>query len=235
MTEVVQNRHGGYLSKFMGDGVFVFFGAPVSFDDHAGRALQSALECQAQLKEFNEVLKAEWGTSEGLVSRIGVATGEVMVGNCGSTDKFDYTAIGPTVNLASRLEGANKSFGTRILVDEATWKGAFPAGPGAADGVVARCMGKILVVGENEPAVVWNPLGRRGEVPAPIEKAADDFTAAVRLYADRDFAAAAELLEACLKAVPGDAAAELFLDLCRKNIALPPGPDWDGIVQLTHK
>ena len=227
MTEVIQNRQGGYLSKFMGDGIFVFFGAPIFQDDHAVRAVSSALDCQATLRAFNEELKAE--LPEGLVSRIGIATGDVMVGNCGSTDKFDYTAIGPTVNLASRLETANKFFGTNTLVDDATWKQAAP------DSVVARCLGKILVVGENEPVTVWNPLGWRKDLSPDVAQSAEEFTRAIALYVARDFAAAAEILEKCHQAAPGDKAAGVYLDLCRGFAAQPPEAEWDGTVRLTEK
>ncbi|HUT59143.1 MAG TPA: adenylate/guanylate cyclase domain-containing protein [Phycisphaerae bacterium] len=229
MTDVIQNRNGGYLNKFLGDGLFVFFGAPVFQDDHAARAVRAALDCQAELNRFNEELGRELGGQGSLRCRIGVATGEVMVGNCGSSERMDYTAIGDTVNLASRLEGANKSFGTRILVDGQTWE-LF-----GGDGVVARSMGKVLVVGKAEPVAVWNPLGRRGEVAEATEKAAADFTAAVALFIKRRFGEAAEQFEALLRASPDDQAAQLYLDLCRQYAADAPGPDWDGAIQLTQK
>jgi class 3 adenylate cyclase/CHASE2 domain-containing sensor protein len=228
MTEVIQSRHGGYLNKFMGDGMFVFFGAPVLQDDHAARAVRSAAECLAELEGLNRQLAADLKMDARLACRIGVATGEVMVGNCGSTGKFDYTAIGDTVNLASRLEGANKFFGTRALVSAATW------GDGV-EGIVARPLGGILVVGKAEPVAVWNILGRERDLPAETVAAAGDFARGVGFYASRDFAAAAGAFQKCLAALPHDQAAELYLGICRRLAADPPPADWKAAIRLTEK
>jgi CHASE2 domain-containing sensor protein/class 3 adenylate cyclase len=228
MTEIIRNRQGGTMNKFMGDGIFAFFGAPIFQDDHAARAVRAAVDYVAELKVLNPRLAGEFHEPVNLFCRIGIATGEVMVGNYGSSDKFDYTAIGDTVNLASRLEGANKSFGTHILVDEATWKQAGDLG------VVARCLGRVRVVGKNESVAVWNPLGWRKDLSPEAAEAAEGFTRATELYARREFPAAAELVEEYLKVVPGDKAAEMYVDLCRNAVAAP-GDEWDGTLRLTQK
>ena len=229
MTEVIQNRCGGYLNKFLGDGIFAFFGAPVPDEDHRDRAIRAALDCQREVCLLNEALAEETGTSAVLRCRIGVTTGEVMVGNCGSTQRMDYTAIGDSVNLASRLESANKFFGTRILILDQTLAAA------SADGLVARPLGKVIVAGKNEPVEVWDVLAGAEEAPDEFQKSFADFARAVELMTDRKFAAVAELLEAVLKVVPDDRPAQIYLQRCKDYLAAPPARDWDGSLRLTEK
>ena len=124
VTDAVQTRGGGYINKFLGDGIFAFFGAPVLQDDHAARALTAAVEYQRRVAALNDALRGDGTGDVSLAVRIGIATGEAMVGNCGSSTRMDYTAIGDCVNLASRLEASNKFFGTRILVAEEAWRAA---------------------------------------------------------------------------------------------------------------
>ncbi|KKK76702.1 hypothetical protein LCGC14_2860970, partial [marine sediment metagenome] len=126
VCEIIQVRHGGTLSKFEGDGVFAFFGAPIAQPDHAARAIRAALDCQAFVAGFDRQLRADGllPTEAELSVRVGVTTGEVLVGNMGSTQRVAYTAIGDSVNLAARLETANKFFGTHILVNEQAWREA---------------------------------------------------------------------------------------------------------------
>ena len=229
MTEVIQTRHGGYLNKFLGDGIFVFFGAPVFQDDHAARSVQAAVDCQDEVARINRELAEESQHAPRLRSRIGIATGEVMVGNCGSTQRMDYTAIGDTVNLASRLESANKFFGTGILVSDQTWQAA------GAEGILARPLGQVLVVGKTEPVQVWNVLARSGESDAAMEAACVEFARGMEQFAAGKFAESAEAFQAALKLSPDDGPAKVYLDLCRAYLASPPAGDWDGVVQLTEK
>jgi adenylate cyclase len=234
MTALVQNRCGGYLNKFLGDGLFVLFGAPVQENDHARRALEAALLCQDAVADFNAELASELGGAVELSARAGVATGEVVVGNCGSSERFDYTAVGDEVNLASRLEGANKFFGTKLLAAESTWLAS-----GLQEKVLARPMGKILLVGIDEPVSVWNPLAMRDALGADkrtaMEQACSQFARAVELFAARKFATAEELFLASGKIFCDDRACQVFAGLCRDYIAKAPAPDWNAAVRLTEK
>ena len=229
MTAVIQDRHGGYLNKFLGDGIFAFFGAPVPQDDHPRRALAAALDCRQELLALNEQLAAEAPGAAALDCRIGITTGEVMVGNCGSTQRMDYTAIGDTVNLASRLEGANKFFGTRILAAEESLPRRHD------DEFFARPLGRILVVGKNEPVSVWNLLCRAEQAPAEQVQAAADFAHALDLFFHQEFSQAARTFQAILDRLGEDKPAQIYLDLCRQYEADPPPADWNGAVKLTEK
>jgi len=229
MTDVIQTRHGGYLNKFLGDGILALFGAPVFLTDYAARGVRAALDCHLELATLNAEIAAEYGENLALSCRIGVATGEVMVGNCGSTDRMDYTAIGDTVNLASRLESANKFFKTATLVDGETW------GRAGLANVLARPMGKIVVVGRNEPVPILAPISLIDETDKKTRKLVSDFTAALAMFEARDFPAAADALEAILADCPGDVPAKIYLDLARQYLASPPPDDWAGQLVLTEK
>ncbi len=228
-ADVIQDRCGGYLNKFLGDGIFAFFGAPVLQSDHARRAIEAGVECQAEIIDLNRTLAAEGGRDIRLSVRIGITTGEAMVGNCGSTQRMDYTAIGDCVNLASRLEQANKFFGTRILVDENAWRAA-----DLAD-VPARLLGKVLVAGLTEPVNVWEVLAAADGVTPELSKALGDFAQAVELLAERKFGQAAEMFQRLQELMPDDKPTQLYLEACRQYVAQPPDEDWPGhVFDVSH-
>ena len=243
MTEVIQNRSGGYLNKFLGDGLFVFFGAPVFQDDHARRAIRCALDCQQAVAEFNRELASEGAFKLGDVDaslaaaghavevamRIGISSGKVMVGNCGSSQRMDYTAIGPAVNLASRLESANKFFGTRILAADSTWR------LGGGEDLLARPLGKVVVVGMEEPVLVWHVETRADAAEPELRQAFSLFAEAVGLFTEGKFAGAAHAFRTVLEALPGDRPSEVLLELCRGYQANPPRNGWDGLIRLAEK
>ena len=143
----------GTLDKYEGDAIIAFWNAPIEQDDHAARAVRAALESQRRLAERRPSLEHRAGAP--MRMRIGINTGPVVVGNMGSADRFDYTVLGDAANLASRLEGANKAFGTEIMVAESTWQQALASDPS----LKARPIGRITVVGRAEPVQVFEPLG----------------------------------------------------------------------------
>jgi len=229
MTDVIQNRRGGYLNKFLGDGLFVFFGAPVFQEDHAARALLAAVDCQEEVRLLSGQLVEELGDHVRLTCRIGISTGEVMVGNCGSSQRMDYTAIGDPVNLASRLEAANKFFGTRILVSDEAYR------RGRDDSLLARPLGPVTVVGKVEPVAVWHLAGAGEQADAKLKDAFAAFAEAISLFAGSRFAEAASLFEDVRRMLPDDRPTEIFLELSRNYQANPPADDWDGSLRLTEK
>jgi adenylate cyclase len=214
MTEEVE-RAGGMVDKYIGDAIVALFGAPLKAPDHAGRAVAAALACRARLALLNQSLGR---LKDPLRQRIGLNSGPALIGNIGSDRRFNYTAMGDTVNLAARLEGANKVFGTDILVSEST--------AAAAPDVAWRELDSIRVVGRAAPVAVLTPIFP-GE-----EKLAEAYAAALAAFRARDFARTIELASpfaALDKASAGLVKrAEAFL----KN---PPPADWQPVNELTEK
>jgi adenylate cyclase len=229
MSEVIQDRWGGYVNKFLGDGLLVLFGAPVVQADHARRAVYAAAECLTQVRQLGKTLADEIPAAGRIGCRIGITTGEAMVGNCGSSSRLDYTAIGDVVNLASRLEGANKFFRTAAMVDEATWQA------GGNDGLVVRRLGTIRVIGRTQPVAVREIIGKAADVEPQRVEALREFEAALELYEQRQFARAAEILAAVADSMPADGPSRVYLDLARRFASEPPGDDWQPVVELTEK
>lgn len=212
-------EEGGTVDKFIGDAIVAFWNAPVSQADHALRAVHAAVRCQRRLAERADEFKAR---AQGLpvVMRIGLNSGEVVVGNMGSRQRFNYTMLGDAANLASRLEGANKPFGTHLMVAESTWRQLNDAVPG-------REIGLVRVVGRATPVRVFEPLGLPGE-KAPPEMVL--YAKALQCVRERQWADAYELFAD----VGNDPLAEKYASQC---LALRDGrlPDWDGVWNLTEK
>ncbi len=222
MTDAVQNRQGGYLNKFFGDGIFAFFGAPVFQEDHPARAVRAAVDCQNEVRLFNEELAREMDQQVHVSVRVGISTGEAMVGNCGSTQRMDYTAIGDCVNLSSRLEEANKFFGTHILVTDESWRGV------DGDDLLARPLGQIIVTGQSDPVAIWDVISRRDEASQQQQDAIVEFTRAVEDFSRQDFRAGRERFQGVQKILPDDAPTRIYLELCEECITRPAAIDEPG-------
>ncbi len=195
MTEIVLAEEGT-LDKYLGDAIVAFWNAPLDQKDHATRAVRTALRCQRRLAEMRPELGRD------VRMRIGVHTGVATVGNFGSRHRFDYTVLGDAPNLASRLEGANKHFGTGLLVSEATWVAVQRTFTG-------RALGRLRVLGRSAPVRVYEPMALEGE-PAPPLLAA--FEEARCRCETADWTGAAQALAACAD----DPAARVWLDRVRE-------------------
>lgn len=226
MTDVVV-EHGGIIDKYLGDALMAEFGVPVPLDDHAVRACRAALRMRDELARLREGWKRR-GMPQ-LHARIGVNTGRVLVGNLGSFRMMDYTCMGDHVNLASRLEGVNKEYGTQILVSEFTWKLVEPH-------FVGREVDRVRVVGRDEPVAVHELVATR-EAGVDEQKAAllSGFADALALCRDRQFGAALAAFEALHARFPDDGPTAVYLERSRRNAILPPPLDWDGVYQLATK
>jgi len=213
VTDIVQTRCDGYLNKFLGDGLFVLFGVPIALENHPSRAVDAALMCQTAVAELNDALASEMSDNVKLNVRIGIHGGQAMFGNCGSTEREDYTAIGDCVNLSARLESANKFFGTKIIVSEHTW------GLCNRNDLLVRPLGKAFITGVRNSLNLVEVVGPVDEINESHRKAAPHFAEAMELISNRKFAAArTELLEFD-KLRPGDQTAKIYLDICQQCIA----------------
>jgi len=231
MSEPVRCNNG-IIDKYIGDGIMAFWGPPFTgTDDHSGPACLAALDQLAGLAGFRAELPEITGLRRGFPEvdiRIGIATGDVVVGNIGSEQTRNYTVIGDTVNLASRLEAANKTYGTRALVSEGTNRFA-------ADLVETREIDQILVVGKTEPQRIFELLGRKGEVSGERLALRDAFGAALAAYRRKNWGEARAGFEGCLEIVPGDGPSTALLRRIAQFCTTAPGLDWDGVWSLTEK
>jgi adenylate cyclase len=207
--------NAGTIDKFVGDGILALYNAPHEVADHAAHACQASLEAVYRLDR----LRTRW-IAEGrpvFDIRIGLNTGEALVGNIGTPDRFAYTAVGDAVNLASRLEGLNKVYGTRILASAAVRAAAGP-------GFEWRCLDRVAVLGRSESTLVCELLGYRGSVPAGVLAARDRYEAALDAYLAQRFAEARQAFAAAAALMPADRAAPLMARRAAMLQQLAPPP-----------
>ncbi len=225
MTRTLMH-HQGTVDKFIGDAVMAFWGAPKPQDSHALLACQAALRCQQAL----DVLAADWA-QQGIPpfpTRIGLCTGEALVGNMGYAERMSYTALGDVVNLASRLEGLNKFYGTRILIGESTHAQVRSV-------MATRCLGIVAVKGKTRGVRIYELVADRNEATADVLGFLQTFDAGMEAYLARDFGAAADHFRSCLAQRAEDPPARLMLDTCHKLISQPPADDWTGVITMHEK
>jgi adenylate cyclase len=225
MTETVLESKGT-LDKYIGDAIMAFWGAPMPRPDHALTACRVALENQARLAVLRRQLEAEGFPP--VRTRIGLNSGPASVGNMGTARRFSYTALGDTVNLASRLEGANKAYGTYILISETTRAGA-------GDGIEVRELDVIKVKGKTKPVRVYELLGLKGATDPRLLEKSGRFASALALFRARRWAEAAGAFEGVKEDFSNDHAAELYILRCKELSASPPPDGWDGSFALTEK
>ena len=226
MTEVIL-AYGGIIDKYEGDAIMAEFGAPLPLPDHAVRACFAALDMQEKLAGLRKRW-AEEGKPE-LYMRIGIGTGRMVLGNMGSKEIFDYTVVGDSVNAASRLEGANKEYGTWILISEATYLAA-------KEHIVARELDLIRVKGKREPVKAYELLGRREDgIPEDLVPVLEHFHEGLRLYRERRWKEAMERFKEALKLRPDDGPSLTFLKRCERFLTNPPPEEWDGVYELETK
>jgi adenylate cyclase len=218
-------EHGGTVDKFIGDGIMAFWGAPADDPAHALHACQAALAYQARLGELREE-GVEWARR--IHARIGLSTGDALVGNIGSTERWNYTAMGDTVNLAARLEGLNKLYGTRCLLAESTLLAA-------ADQIVARPIDLVAVKGKTQPTRVYEPLALAASATSDVRRIAELFEQGLAAYLARDFLGAMRSFSKAHALRPDDRAAELLLARCKAYEAAPPDEQWTGVYVAKEK
>jgi len=227
LVPVIRDHHNGLVNKFLGDGIMFFFNAPKQDLKHAADAVATVLDMHAKIAEFN-VRLAERDLPP-ISMRAGICTGEMIVGDAGGAGAADYTVLGDSVNLASRLEAANKYTGTRTMMTKRTVE---LLGDGQ---FLVRAVGKIKVVGKDEAVEVFEPLALTKDA-TELDRAIATLTGEmVEKYARRRFeecAAVASRLEAL--AGPGKLTA-MYQSLCDRHLQSVPAEDFDGRIVLTEK
>jgi class 3 adenylate cyclase len=232
--------HDGTIDKFEGDAIMAFWGAPMIMPDHARAAVLACIDMQKKIAELRETfvredrlvelreLWEEQGRGEFLRVRMGVNTGEMVVGNLGSHSRVDYTVMGDAVNLASRLEGAGKAYGITTMVSEETLRAA-------GDVCEVRPLDSIRVVGKDEPVRVFEVLGRKGEVDKDKLNVVEIYQQGYQMYAERKWDEAIAHFESGLEIDPGDGPCNVFIERCRDLKLAPPAEDWDAVHNLDSK
>jgi len=217
---------GAYIDKYIGDAIIAVFGAPKTLPNHALAACQAAIDTQRLLAKRNETLAVTHGRTLGL--RIGINTGEMIVGNMGSARKKNYTVIGDAVNLASRLEGANKEFGTSILISEETARRV-------RDQLIVRPLTALRVKGKNVAIPVSELVGVHGSTAPETVSFLEAYGAGHELYTTRRFAEAAAALQRAATFSPQDRMTRRLLAESQRLALQPPPADWQPILSLETK
>ena len=232
MTDMILSRRGT-IDKYMGDCIMAFWNAPLDDEDHARHACNSALAMMEALEPINESIKAEAEAEERLYFPIkvgiGLNSGEVVVGNMGSDQRFDYSVLGDAVNLASRLEGQSKNYGVDIVIGEETYTRA-------PDFAVIE-LDLIAVKGKTEATRIFTLLG-----DAEMKASSEHKTLAARhddmlkAYRDQQWDQARALIKEC-SALDGslEPLYEIYAERLEEYSKNPPGPDWDGVFVATSK
>jgi adenylate cyclase len=224
MSKIVV-KHGGTIDKFMGDAIMALYGAPIHFPDHARRACDTAVEMLETLK----ILDQEW-VSQGRRSLrvgIGINSGPVAVGNMGSDTLFDYTAIGDNVNLAGRLEGLNKYYGTSIIISSFTAEAL-------DEQFILRELDLVRVKGKQKPVAIYELMGK-APAPPDLENFLKLYHQGLQCLRERRWEDSVEALTLASRLRPQDHHCARYLVLAQQYQIEPPGPDWQGLSVMRDK
>lgn len=219
--------NNGVVDKYIGDCVMAFWNAPLDEPDHRRKACLAAVSCVRTIERLNKEY-VDPSMPETPAVRIGLNSGEVVVGNTGSARKLAYTVLGDEVNLASRLEGANKFFGSTLMASEDTYREG-------KDVVEGRLLGAVRVVGKAIPIKVYELLAKKGELEEKWAKGIPIYHEAIVHYENKRFDQALKGFEAFLKFVPDDKTAKLYMNACNDYVVIPPPEGWEPVFNLTSK
>lgn len=224
---VMENR--GTIDKYEGDAIIAFFGAPIFMEDHAVLACKTAIQMKKAEEELNEFVMAENLSNVPLFTRIGVNTGDMIVGNMGTPNKMDYTIMGHSVNLAARLEGVNKQYNTGgLLISEYTRAQI-------GDNFLLRRLDRVRVVGINTPIRLYelnDILEDSAEGKIELNKM---WEVAIDLYEEKKFSKALDIFKEIKEHNETDNVAKLYIKRCEEFIKTPPQNNWDGVFNLSQK
>jgi adenylate cyclase len=227
LSDVILSEKGT-IDKYEGDAIIAFFGAPIELPDHALRACNSAIAIKRAERELNRVIMEEKVSPGPLLTRIGINTGTMVAGNMGTKEKMNYTIMGNTVNLTSRLEGVNKQYGTWIMASEDTVK--------ETEGrILARRLDRVRVVGMTEPVRLYELVETVENASVEQQKLVAVFHQALDYFESRDWKRAAGGFAESLLLDHNGGPSKRFLDRCTQFIVAPPADNWDGVYNITEK
>lgn len=218
--------HLAFVDKYIGDGIMALFGIPVPNPAHAVNACKAALDCQAALKPLNAENQLQGLPM--IKARIGIHSGEASAGNVGALDRSNYTVLGDNVNLAARLEGANKEYDTSIMISEATF--ALVSGK-----FVTRELDKIRVVGKKVPVRIFELIAVAGAELPMSKEFLDAYAAAMASFKERRWAESIQGFQRALELKPGDTPSKTYIERAKVFQMMPPAADWEGVFELTSK
>jgi adenylate cyclase len=227
MSDIILDL-GGTIDKFEGDAIISFFGAPVEISDHPRRACLAAVRLKRAEARLNARVIEDKLTPSPLLTRIGINTGEMTVGNMGTAKKMNYTIMGNSVNLAARLEGVNKQYGTWILMSEATQEAA-------GHGFLVRKLDQVRVVGIQKPVRLYELVEEKGHVDKAFEQAIVLFHEGLEEFEAKRWQQAETVFRRVLELAPQDGPAAFYLKRAREFREKPPLESWDGVFNLTTK
>ena len=225
MVDAVFSQQGT-VDKFIGDCIMAIFGAPTPQADHAERAVRTALAMKGAVEVFNDRRRQE--DLAPIQIGVGINTGNVVVGNIGSEQRLEYTAIGDAVNLASRLEGITKQYGAGIVISESS-------ALQLSDDIALRELDEVRVKGKREPVKIYEVMGIRGELPPELEEARRVFRQGIQFYKERAWEQARQEFTRLLDRFPNDKTSRVYIERCRVYAESPPPENWDGVFEMTTK
>ncbi|NIR50469.1 adenylate/guanylate cyclase domain-containing protein [candidate division KSB1 bacterium] len=219
-------KYAGTLDKFVGDEIMAVYGAPHPYRNHAENACLTAVEMVARLRR----LQRKWSARKQAFFQIGIGinTGKVIIGNLGSQQLFDYTVIGDDVNLGARLEGANKQYGTTIIISEATYKAVRKR-------AIVRELDMVRVKGKNRPVRIYELRGMRSLPRIERELIIDVYTQGLNYYKELKWYQALTQFKRVLRYFPTDGPSRVYIKRCLDFIENPPPENWDGVYEFTTK
>ena len=225
LATVIGEEHGT-VDKYVGDGLMAFWGAPLPNPDHAYHACIAALRCQEVVAELNQAWQQ---TGKPLfTTRIGLHTGETLVGNMGSSERMNYTVLGDSVNLASRLEAINKIYGTGIIISLSTYHLV-------ADRFHVRPLDIVTVKGKRQGVLLYELVGEKEQTLPEQVTLSQRFTEGFDAYLVKEWDKAIDIFQHLVRRYPADLASQIYLKRCLKLHADPPGPEWAPLTRLSSK
>ncbi|MGL1893830.1 MAG: CHASE2 domain-containing protein [Spirochaetaceae bacterium] len=228
MSNIVMDNRGT-IDKYEGDAIIAFFGAPISMKEHAILACKTAILMKEAEIELNKYVLSENLAPFPIFTRIGINTGDMIVGNMGTPNKMDYTIMGNSVNLAARLEGINKQYNTNgILISEHTRSQI-------GDEFLLRKLDMVRVVGVNTPLRLYELIKLKKDATQEDLKQIEYWNTALTLYEEQKFEKAKDILEMLANEHQTDKLLELYITRCKQFITNPPDKEWDGVFNLTEK